>query len=67
MVSMLNVLIAMSGDNSAEGIFFLDLLCATRIGALERQIAQLLARQNNTNNPTGTTEAPRRRMLQSRV
>lgn len=37
-MSVLNALVVMN----VEGIFFLDLLCATRIESLEKQVAQLV-------------------------
>lgn len=42
-VSMLNVLMMGHKNNMADAFFFLDLICASRIEALERQVSQLIA------------------------
>jgi len=41
--------------NQVEGIFFLDLLCASRIEALEREISQLSNNLNNAINNRGSS------------
>lgn len=41
MLVVLQVLVVLHANVAVEGIFFLDLLCATRIDNLERQVASL--------------------------
>lgn len=45
-------LLILQQTREAEGVFFLDLLCASRIAALEMQVSQLNANINavKTNN-----------------
>lgn len=56
-LTVLNIIIAANKDNVAEAIFFLDLLCASRIDALEKQVSQLVA-LSRTNNPANQASTP---------
>lgn len=46
-----------SNVQPVEGIFFLDLLCATRIQELEKQVAKLVALQQSSTTQS-TTPVP---------
>lgn len=59
-LTVLNVLLAANEENTAEAIFFFDLLCASRIEALERQVSQLVSLSRG-NNPTN--QAPTQSLL----
>lgn len=53
---VLNVILVIQENIAVEGIFFLDLLCATRIDKLERQVSALVARLNGSGSiPSSTT------------
>lgn len=55
---LLNVILIIQDNMAVEGIFFLDLLCATRIGNLERQVSNLVAQlAANSNTNSGVTQA----------
>lgn len=47
---ILSALLTLDKGCQVEGIFFLDLLCATRIGQLEQQVSQLVAALRNSSN-----------------
>lgn len=55
--TILNAIIIINKDNLVQGIFFLDLLCATRIESLEKQVAQLVALNQAALTTTTTTTA----------
>lgn len=50
-VCILNLVVIMSNNKpGVEAVFFLDILCASRIESLERQVAQLISLSQNANS-----------------
>lgn len=55
LLTVLNALIAANQDSEVEAIFFLDLLCASRIEALEKQVSQLVALSRGNGRTTSSS------------
>lgn len=57
LILVVNLVLVMDQKGSqVEAIFFLDLLCATRITALEQRVSQLLALEQNRPATSSTVQ-----------
>lgn len=55
LLSILNALILYQEEFAANAVFAIDVLCASRLGALEKQVSQLTSLQARYSSTTQTT------------